>query len=340
MKKEGEKSGSYAIHIVFIALIAFSIYFIISSTGTITGHAVIDAETAKTKLESALSSSAVFSQITQASICVVINDPEQPLSLQAVKTSTGWKVSEMLGFCTGTSSEDIIIQFTDYDRFSKVVDDPSPRNIANAAVDRDFEILPSRYVEYGGNVVCDATFKVKFCSQLNTMATPDQLIDGDMVCCIDKLTSAQKKLLEQHLQEGSFTEEIGILEQPSGGIMALMTVTNIAALGGALLVIILIVVLVSHGKGKATPKAPAMPTTPAYPSTTATPSATVTYAAPAAQQPYYAPQTEDPAVTELRNYVAQAIGEGYSAEEVRAHLLEIGWDQATADKVLAEAQGQ
>jgi len=232
----------------------------------------------------------------------------------------------MMGFCTGEQSEDIIIQFSDYDKFSRIMDDPSPRNVANAALNREFEIVPSRYVELGGNVVCDATFKVKYCGALNSVATPDQLIDGDMVCCIDKLTSSQKKLLEQHMEEGNFKDEIGILQQPSGGIMAFATLTNIIALGGILIVIILIAVLVSRGKGKSSAPKPSsttssMPTTPAMP----------------AQQPYYAPQAEAPEVTELKNYVRQAIGEGYQVDEIRSHLLEIGWDEATADKVIGEA---
>lgn len=333
MKKAGDKIKSFTIHAVFVIIIILSVYFILTSSPSMTGYTVLDAETAKAKLESALASSAMFSQLQQASVCVVINDPEQPLSLEAVKGSTGWKVSEMREFCAGQSAEDIMIQFSDYDKFSRIMDDPSPRNVANAALNREFEILPSRYVELGGNVICDATFKVKYCGALNNVATPDQLIDGDMVCCIDKLTSAQKKLLEQHMEEGKFKEEIGILQKPSGGIMALATLTNLIALGGALLVIILIAVLVSRGKGKV-PAAKPSATSSSMPTTPATPS----------RQPYYSPQaaqqTETPEVTELKNYVRQAIGEGYGTDEIRAHLIEIGWDANTADKVLAEAQGQ
>jgi hypothetical protein len=332
MKKEGDKAKSYSIHAVFIIIVVMSVYFILTSSPTLTGHAVLDAATAKAKLESALASSAMFSQLQQASVCVVINDPEQPLSLEAVKGSTGWKVSEMKGFCAGEQSEDIIIQFSDYDKFSRIMDDPSPRNVANAALNREFEILPSRYVELGGNVVCDATFKVKYCGALTNVATPDQLIDGDMVCCIDKLTSSQKKLLEQHLEEGSFKDEIGILQQPSGGIMALATMTNLIALGGALFVIILIAVLVSRGKGKSSSAPSSTPSVPSVPQT------------PSVQQSYYTPQAQQPAesqdVTELRDYVRQALGEGYGQDEIRAHLLEIGWDETTADKVLTEAQSQ
>jgi len=87
MKKEGDKAKSYAVHAVFVIIVVMSVYFILTSSPTMTGHAVLDAATAKAKLESALASSAMFGQLQQASICVVINDPGQPLSLQAGKSA-------------------------------------------------------------------------------------------------------------------------------------------------------------------------------------------------------------------------------------------------------------
>ncbi|MBW2971578.1 hypothetical protein KY359_00950 [Candidatus Woesearchaeota archaeon] len=347
MKKAGDKAKSFAAHAFFILIVVVGLYFIVTSSVQLTGYAVLDASTAKSKLESALASSAMFSQLPQASMCVVINDPEQPLSLQAVKSSAGWTVSEMKGFCTGQTSEDVIVQFPDYDSFSQVVDNPSPRAIATAAVNQDFQILPSRYVQLGGNVVCDAAFKVKYCPALMSTASPEQLIDGDLTCCLDKLTSSQKKLLEQHLQEGTYQDEMGVLEQ-AGGIAGMSMTTSIIILSVILLVVVGIVagVMMHHGKG-APEKAPAAgPSMPGMPGAGApsTPSASpgamampdisgMGMAAQAQPTP-----TESPQITELRNYVAQALGEGYETEEVRSHLLEIGWDYQTADRILGEAQ--
>jgi hypothetical protein len=329
--KRGEKARELATHAVFIALVILGIAVIIDTSVNLTGYAVLDSATAKAKLESALSSSAVFSQLQQASLCVVINDLEQPLSLKATKASTGWQVSETTGYCSGLSAEDIVVQFKNYDDFSRIVDDPSPRNIANGAINRDFEVLQSRYVELGGNVICDAAFKVKYCGSLNSMASNEQLIDGDLTCCIDKLTSADKKLLEQHLQEGNYKDEIGILEQPGGGLAGLATMTNLIALGGIVFVILIIIVaVVAKGKNK---KVPAAKTTPAGGEVAAIPSQPSASSMP--QQPYYQPETQE--ITELRNYVAGALGQGYAPDEVRAHLLEIGWDTNTADRIIGEA---
>ena len=328
MKKAGEKEKSIVVHVVFIALVILGVSFILQTAVNLTGYAVLDATTAKAKLETALSSSAMFSQLQQASICVIINDPAQPLSLEAIKSSTGWTVTETTGYCAGLTSEDIVVQFSTYDSFSKIVDNPSPMNIANGAISQDFQILQSRYVELGGNVICDAAFKVKYCGALKTMSTPDQLIDGDLTCCIDRLTSSQKKLLEQHLQEGNFRDEIGILEQPGASAVFMgMSLTMLLSIGGAVFVLIIIIVAVlakgkkaPSGTGGAAPAMPTMPTTPTMP------------AMRAAQ-----PQREDPQITDLRNYVAGALGQGYAPDEVRTHLLEIGWDSNTADRVIMEA---
>ncbi len=366
MKKAGEKAKSFLAHAVFIAIIVLGLYFIVTSTVNLTGYVILDAATAKTKLESALSSSALFSQVPQSSICVIINDPEQPLSLQAVKGSTGWTVSEMVGFCSGFNSEDVIVQFPDYDSFSAIVDNPSPRNIAQGAIDQDYQILKSKYVELGGNVICDAAFKVKYCPALKTMATPEQLIEGDLACCIDKLTRSQRQLLEEHLQQGTYEDEIGILQEPSGMAGMSMT-TSIIILG----VIVLVVVGVVAGvmlKGKG-PKPPAEagkkpPTgkpgiTPGVTQGAGMPGAgapgagqTVAGAgtppAGAAQPTMQTPtahtgaaaQAESPQVTELRNYVKQVLKEGYAPDEIRGHLLQIGWEPDTADKVIREAYQQ
>jgi len=329
MKKTGEKAKAAMAHALFIAIIALGLYFIIGSGVSLTGHAVLDAETSKTKLESALSSSAILSTLSASNLCVVINDPEQPLSLKATKSSTGWIVTETTGMCSGAMAEDIVVQFANYDSFSKIVDNPSPRNIAQGAIARDYEILKSKYVELGGNVICDATFKVKYCGVLSTMATPEQLIDGDMACCIDKLTRSQKKLLAEHLQDGAFEDEIGILEEPSG-VAGMNMTTSIIILAVFIVVVLGIVVGVVMMKGHkpAKPKASVAKPGAASPSV-GTP---IMPARPVVSQP----AAPDP-VVELQQYVTGVMSNGYTPDEIRAHLLEIGWDEATADKVVTEA---
>ncbi|MBW2965186.1 hypothetical protein KY363_07045 [Candidatus Woesearchaeota archaeon] len=343
MKKAGEKAKSFAVHAVFVLLVLGSLYFIAANSPSITGHAVLNASTAKAKLETALESTSMFSKVSVASICVVINDADQPLSLQAVKDSTGWTVSEMKDFCTGSTFEDIIVQFADYDSYSSVVDNPSPRAIASAAQDETFEILPSKYVEQGGNVLCDSLFKTQYCTALSDMASDDLLIEADLSCCIDQMTSAQKKLLEQHLQDGDYEDEQKVLEQPT--TIAGMSLLTIGGLGGAALILIVVIIIVLKGHGS--PKPSVKPSVPSAGMPGAMPAGTpqgMGMPGSMPQQMMRPPPREDPQITELRNYVVGAMSEGYTWDQLKTHLLEIGWDEQTADKVVTEAyqrlQGQ
>lgn len=347
MKKAGEKAKSFAVHAIFVLLVLGSLYFIASHGPSITGHAVIDADTAKSKLESALASVSVFNQIPIASICIVINDPDQPLSLQAVKDSTGWTVSEMKDFCTGSNFEDLIVQFSDYDSFSSAADNPSPRNLASSAENGDFQILPSKYIEQGGNVLCDSLFKTQYCTALKNMASDDKLIEADLSCCIDEMTRAQKKLLEQHLQEGSYRDEQKVLEQPM--TIAGLSMMTLVGLGGAALILIIVIIIVLKGHGS--PKPSMKPSTPPAGMPDGMPTGMPSWtpqgmALPGAmQQPRMRmPPAEDPQITQLREYVVGAMSQGYTWDQLKTHLLEIGWDEGTADKVVTEAyqrlQGQ
>ncbi|NQU79849.1 hypothetical protein HQ545_08845 [Candidatus Woesearchaeota archaeon] len=341
IKKEGDKLKQYLLHAVFVVVIAIAILFIIDSTSNITGHAVINPEGAQKQLETAFSSSSLFGRVSSASICVVINDAADPATFKAVKSAAGWTVNNDRGLCSGARSEDLIVQFSDYASFSKIVENPSPRNLANGAINRDFEILPSKNVEMGGNVVCDASFKSRFCSVLKLMASSEQLIDGDLSCCLEDITKAQRKQLEEHVAQGSYKDESGILQQPSGvaSIMTGMSTIIIISIVGVI-VLIGAIVGVMLKKTKKSPKpltdkslsgitspsiGPTMGTTPGFSSGVGI-----------APRPA-APPAEDPGITELRNYVRQALSQGYAQDQVRAHLLEIGWAPATADKILNEA---
>lgn len=339
MKKSGEKLNSFAVHSLFVVMIVIGIYFIISSSASITGNVVLDAQTAKSQFENTLSSSAMFNQISQGSMCIVINDPAQPLSLQAVKTSTGWTVSEMVGFCTGINAEDVVVQFSDYSSFLDIVNNPSPKNIAKGAMNRDFEILESKFVELGGNVICDETFKEQYCTALKLTAPSTDLIDGDLSCCIDDLSRSEKKLLEQHLQDGDFTDETGVVE--TAGVISGLSMNLILMLVLGLFVVIIIVVVSVMMRGKSDLSGQIKPAKMGVGSDAAVTGVPVipVLSGQAIHPPEAEPRTT-PAkeLVDLQNYVNQAMKQGYSAEDICTHLLEIGWDKATSDSVVENAQ--
>ena len=340
-KKRGR---DFIINSIFIVLVITSLFLIIKSeTNSITGMQVLDATTAKLKLETALSSSSFVGMVTQGSMCVVGNDPAQPVSYLAINSGGSWSVTEEDDFfCGGIQSQDFLIMFSSYDDYSRIMDDPSPRNIVNGAVVRTFEILPSRHVEQGGNVICDAAFKVKYCDALKTMSTPDQLIEGDMVCCLDKLTRTQRKQLEKHLLDGAYRDEIGILEQPGGGI----NITNM---------FLLVVVLVVLGGGaagyflfaKKKSKVESIPAGEKQEMGKSAP-AGVQAAGMAPMNNGMQRQTtstnmgvpagaQDSQVAQLKQYAYQTLQQGYTPQELYQHFVEQGWDQKTALEAVNEA---
>jgi hypothetical protein len=345
LKKRGK---AFLINAVFIISVIVALVLIINSSGTITGMQVLDATTAKLKLETALSNNAFFSAITQGSICIAINDPKQPITFQAVKSGTRWTVTEEDSqFCQGETANDLIISFANYGDYSRIIDDPSPRNLINGAISQTYQILPSRYVEQGGNVICDASFKIKFCDALNQAATPEQLIDGDMVCCIDKLSRSQRKLLEEHLTKSGLKDEAGILEQPASGFS--MT---------SLFILIVILVIVGGGAagfflfakkgpnaGKTIPTRQVSTTVEAGTATTVLPNGPPTIGGPGVPIEPVGPtikqatsQGWDPAqVTQLKQYAKEAIQQGYTPEQLYEHFLEQGWDDTTAREAINEA---
>ncbi|HII72730.1 TPA: hypothetical protein HA265_08295 [Candidatus Woesearchaeota archaeon] len=360
VKKRGK---SFIINSIFVILILTSLVFVLKSQmHSITGYQVLDATTAKTKLESALAQSSFAQMVTQGTLCVAVNDPQQPISFEAVKSGGSWTVTEEDDlFCKGLQSEDVVLLFSNYGDYSSMMDDPSPRNFAQGATVQTFQVLPSRYVELGGNVVCDATFKVKYCDALNQMADADQLIDADLVCCIDSLTRAQRNKLEEHLKEGQYSDEIGILQQPSSGMG-----TNI------IFILIVIVVVVGggvagmkmFGKKKTSPTAApraagmgaAMPQgyaaempgmqVPGMPGEQGGAAAGVRPAHAGVQAAGLASPEEmgrDPfqrqtgGSQELEEYAVETLQQGYSPEELLEHFIDQGWDMTTARTAINNA---
>jgi hypothetical protein len=278
------------------------------------GFAVADSASAKEMLQEALTTSSTLSGVIQSKLCVIINDRIRAVTLAAQKTSAGWDVRETTGYCSGVMGEDIIVQFSDYDSFSKLVNDPTPRAIALAAKTRGFEVLPSKYIENGGNVLCDAGFKTKYCGALKSMAGNSDLIEGDMVCCLDTLSKADKQLLETHLEDQRYKDELGLVEKPTGGI-------DITMIGiGAIISVIVIIIFIVLVFRKKTP-APEIPSV----------SHNYMPMQPIVQAPVNRGNPE------LENYAGQALSMGYSAEELRNYLISIGWDAQTVDESMRSA---
>ena len=100
----------------------------------------------------------------------------------------------------------------------------------------------------------------------------------------------------------------------------------------ALILIVVVVLVRGKGKPAAKPSAGAKPEAGAA-AGVAGAAVGVAGAAVAGPQPTVSKELSD-----LQNYVNQAMMQGYAVDDIRTHLLEIGWDQTTADSVVEKAQ--
>lgn len=313
------------VHFVFLLLILLAISYVIKHTTLdgLTGSAVYDPTTAQAQLETALASASFLSPIAEISFCIAITTPDSIESFFIEKTGSAYQVTKSAQeFCAGSLS-DAVIKYNSYDDFTAFTENPSLAN-ALAGIDGSaYQILPSRYVQAGGNVLCNQEFKSKFCSTLTTMGTPEQLIEADLSCCLDTLTKEQRMLVQKHLAEGQFQEEHPLLEKPKpfGFLSNFLTLTNMIVVFFVFIMLTIgIFVTVSHSKHRAQKMMEKAPSAPAVP-----------------LQPVVTPPV-DPAVLQVKLYVNEKLGQGYTPAQVQEHLLSLGWNLEFVSSVFSEIQ--
>ena len=290
MEKEGlERFFSHALFIAMIIVVLGVLYVSLRTGSSLTGNAVYEADEATTSLESALNGALFLQSLDQTSACFIISGDEEHV-LSAQKIGGEFTVSEENSCSSGA---DLVLKFVDYDSFLDITQDFSVSNLKSGMGGEKFYILPSTHVETGGNVLCDASFKARYCDSLTFFGTPEELISGDLSCCIDKLSKDQQKLLEAHLASGLYSDEGPQLESPA--LAGLSTYVFIGILG---VLILLGGTAVFLHMTKKTP-APIV----------------------------------DPKVEQLKSYVSGVIAQGYSMDQVYAYLKQQGWPDETLAKV-------
>ncbi|MBI5398507.1 hypothetical protein HZB03_03515 [Candidatus Woesearchaeota archaeon] len=324
-RRRASTASNAIIHFIFLLLVLLAIGYVIKHTALdgLTGSATYDPTTAQTQLETALSSAQFLSQIPDARFCVAITTPEAIESFFVEKTGPTYKVMKSAAeYCGGPAFADFTIKYNSYDDFVAFAEDPSLAN-ALAGIDGGaYQILPSRYVEAGGNVICNQQFKSTFCSALTTMATPEELIKGDLSCCMDTLTKDQQKLLQKHLEEDKFQDELPRAEWPKslGPLGRFLTLTNmISALFVFIMLTIGIFVTVSHSKNRALKQMEKAP-----------PVTSISAA--------LVPPAVDPAVLQVKAYTNEKLSQGYTPAQIQEHLLSVGWSQDLVNTVFTQIQ--
>jgi hypothetical protein len=320
MKKDGDYSVLYrgAAHIVFIFLIVYviSIFFIhpeFFGNASLTGYAVYEGDVAKQKLETALSGASFVNMISNANICVLIRDLDREHVLKVRKTPMGVTVVDSNDYyCDGKAVEDLIIKFVSYDAFIELMDSFTVENVVAGRAGNSYYILDSKLVKPGGDVVCDQSFKDNFCNAVMQLGTPEQLIAGDMYCCLDSLTRDQQRLLSDHLAESGFENEMATVEEPA-------EIPNLSYL-----FVIILGVFILLGVGvflfRRKPKVPVKPVEVTKPVV-----------------PMQAPP-EDPRMRQLKDYIVNTLKVGYPREQVYQYLQQQGWRPELLNKAFSEIE--
>ncbi|MBU0461093.1 MAG: hypothetical protein KJ574_00760 [Nanoarchaeota archaeon] len=328
MKKDGEPSAIYKglAHLIFILFIIYiiTIFFLhpeFFGSGKITGYAVYDSTEAKQKIETAFSGASFMNAISNANFCIQIKDNDTEHVFKVRKTPTGISIANSYDYCDGQLQEDVIVKFASYDAFAELMDDFTIFNIVVGMNSFKYQILDSRIIKPGGDVVCDDAFKAKFCNAVSQFGTPEELIEGDLYCCLDAMTNAQRNLLEQHLRDTGFQNEIQpVSETPSAGFLS--SYYFYAILGVLVLLGVSVFIFRRRPGAKISAPAGAAPSIP-----------------PSAAAPPIAPP-EDPRITALREYVAGTLNAGYSPEQVYQALLQQGWGQDVLNDIFTKTSSQ
>ena len=298
MKKTGDRRASekarfVLAHGLFLLLITLSLIFVMKTHGpSITGFAVYDSSEAQQLLETAIESSSFFEQVPQTNFCVMIKGGEEVHSLDITKSGSSAIVRETRDMCDGVEREDLIVKFNSYDDFKEIMENPSTNAIMSGRAGEKYYILESKFVEKGGNVLCDEIFKERFCGAALQFGTSEQLIEGDLSCCLGKLTAAQQKLLDEHLGLGEFADET--VAKPE---KTFLTITNLIAF---LFIIIIVFITVAGTINNKRHKQMTMKKA----------------------EEVLRTKTES-----LKKYIHDALDNGYSATQIEGHLKENGWEE-------------
>ena len=143
----------------------------------------------------------------------------------------------------------------------------------------------------------------------------EQLINGDLYCCLGALSRAEKKLLDQHLEKTGFKNEMGeITEQTPLNQGASMFI--FLGVIGLLLVIGSAVYMVRANYLRTEDKV-------------------LEKKIIAEEKPL-----GDEQINQLVNYIYQTIEQGYSQEEIYEYLLSLGWDQTLVDSSFQQINSQ
>ena len=197
-----------------LVVLGYSIFVSFGDMNKITGYAVNEGVSSEFLGDSVMylaRNSAMYNFLADgASMCVIVKvDEEISYSYGISKSGSDISMTTYDAyFCTGQDEEDFIVSFVSSDALGDFVEDYSFENLMSGRAGDKYYILPSKYLEFGGNVLCVDEFKDKYCGKFMGQIDTSDAILGDLTCCVEgALEEDEKVLLAQHYSNDNYKSD-------------------------------------------------------------------------------------------------------------------------------------
>jgi hypothetical protein len=223
---------------VFIALIILNLY---GNNAPITGYAVRSSSDVLIDLQIIAANDAFKVLGSGAKICAVV-EMDQNTTYYYEITKTDGSFAPQIKYCADQSNDAVIIKLNSYDDFASFKSDSSA--FLSGKINTGYYFFPSKYMQPGGAVNCDAEFQQRYCAAAQFFWTKEQLRSVQLGCCADYTLPAD-------VQEEIENLKSGVVEKPE----TLVNITNVIITVVLLAVLVaLVLMLLTKKKPKINPE--------------------------------------------------------------------------------------
>ncbi len=223
---------------VFIALIILNLY---GNNASITGYVARSSGDVLIDVQIVAASDAFKMLGEGAKICAVVEMDKNTTYYFEIKKTAGSFVPESK-YCADPSNDALTIKFNSYDDFTNFKSDPAA--FLGSKQNTGYYFFPSKYIQSGGAINCDAEFQQRYCAAAQFFWTKEQLTSLQLDCCANYALPAD---VENQIK----TLKTGAVEKPA----TLINTTNLIITVVLLAVLVaLVLILLTKKKPKISPE--------------------------------------------------------------------------------------
>jgi len=188
-----KKEVDYTILVIMVVVSIAILSIIALKSNSPTGYVVFDGneETLKTQVGEFVRRFPLTALAGDgAEVCLIITAGSEQYTFDLFKSNGNVEVTAMpySRYCdndfNNKGSEDIVIQYVDYDSFVSHLNNPSCELLKSTGAGEDFYYLPSEFVEVGGIPVCNALFQERYCPAVRACASAAEMKTLGFGCCL------------------------------------------------------------------------------------------------------------------------------------------------------------